>query len=47
MAKIKIQKIFKNITFRKSLEFRETIIDAANSKKSFKKSDELIKSLLS
>ena len=32
MAKIKIQKIFKNITFKKSLELKEAIIDAKTAK---------------
>ncbi len=33
-------------TLKKSLELKEAIIDAATAKKSFKKSDDLIKSLL-
>ncbi|MDP2737073.1 MAG: hypothetical protein Q8O59_04850 [bacterium] len=47
MTKIKIQKILKNITFKKSLELREAIIDAKTVKESFKNSGDLIKSLLS
>lgn len=46
MTEIKNQKILGNITLKKSLELKEAIIDAGTAKESFKKSGDLIKSLL-